>query len=99
MAGVAPVSVNAGSPRHTVEFPGQVTTGKALLVTVTSSKALQVPFVTVHLTVALVPAAIPISVVDGEPGSVIVAIPLINVHTPNPTDGTLCVIVKLPLLH
>ena len=57
------------------------------------------PFVTVHLTVALAPVATPVIVVDGDPGSVIVAVPLINVHTPMPTDGVLCVIVKLPLLH
>ena len=65
----------------------------------TSSKALQSPLVTVHLTVAVVPATNPVTVVVGEEGVVIVALPLISVHTPAPGDGVLCVIVKLPLLH
>ena len=67
--------------------------------TVTSSNAVQVPFVTVHLIVALVPGATPVIVVVGEPGVVIVAVPVIKVHTPVPIDGALCVIVKLPVLH
>ena len=57
------------------------------------------PLVTVHLTVAVVPANTAVTVVVGEPGVVIVAVPLINDHVPVPTDGALCVIVKLPLLH
>ena len=66
---------------------------------VTSSKALHVPLVTVHLTVPVVPAASPVTVVVGEPGVVMVALPLIYDHTPVPTDGALCVIVKLDVLH
>jgi len=73
--------------------------GPASLVTVTSSKALQVPLVTVHLTVALVPAAMPVIVVVGEPAVVIAAVPLTSVHTPVPGDGALCVIVKVEVLH
>ena len=38
-------------------------------------------------------------VVVGEPGVVIVAVPLIKVHTPVPTLGALCVIVKELVLH
>ena len=66
---------------------------------VTSSKALQVPLVTVHLTVAVVPATNPVTVVIGEDAVVIVAVPLISVHKPVPTDGTLWVIVKFVVLH
>ena len=57
------------------------------------------PFVTVHLTVAVDPDATPVTVVVGEVEFVIVAVPLINVHSPVPTEGVLCVIVKLPLSH
>ena len=66
---------------------------------VTSSKALQSPLVTVHLTVAVVPATSPVTVVVGEPGVVIVAVPLISVHKPVPGDGALWVIVKFVVLH
>ena len=55
--------------------------------------------VTVHLTVAVVPAITPVIVVVGEFRLVIVALPLINVHTPVPTEGVLCVIGKLDVLH
>ena len=55
--------------------------------------------VTVHLTVAVVPATSPVTMVVGEPGVVIVAVPLISVHKPVPTDGTLWVIVKFVVLH
>ena len=76
-----------------------LTTGWTSFVTITSSKALQVPFVTVQRTVALVPAATAVMVVVGELGVVIVAEPLINVHTPVPGLGALCVIVKVLVLH
>ena len=48
---------------------------------------------------ALVPAATPVMVVVGELGDVMVAVPLIKVHTPVPTDGELCVMVKVDVLH
>ena len=55
--------------------------------------------VTVHLTVAVVPATTPVTVVVGEAGVVMVADPACNVQTPVPGDGALCVMVKDPLLH
>jgi len=55
--------------------------------------------VTVHFTVALVPEATPVMVVVGELGVVMVAVPLTNVHTPVPTDGALCVMVKVDVAH
>ena len=55
--------------------------------------------VTVHFTVAPDPAATPVIVVVGEEGSVIVAVPLTRVHTPVPTDGVLCVMKKVEVLH
>ena len=66
---------------------------------VTSSDALQVPFVTVHFTFALVPATTPVIVVVGDDALVIVAVPLTKLHTPVPADGALCVIVKVEVLH
>ncbi len=67
--------------------------------TVTSSNAEQVPLVTVHFNVTLVPATTPVMVVVGEFRSVMVAVPLTTVHTPVPTDGALCVMVKVDVLH
>ena len=84
---------------HTGSAPVILHDGFALFVTVTSSNALQVPFVTVHLIVALVPTATPVIVVIGELGVVIVADPEIKVQIPDPTDGLVCVIVKLPFAH
>src|SRR5688500_345 len=84
---------------HTGSEPVILHVGLELFVTVTSSNALQVPFVTVQRTIALVPTATPVTVVIGELGVVIVADPEIKLHTPEPTDGVLCVIVKLPLAH
>src|SRR5687768_13512599 len=84
---------------HTGSGPVMLQVGLGLFVRTTSSNALHVPFVTVHLTVALVPAATPVTVVVGDPGVVIVALPLISVHTPVPGEGALCVIVKVEVLH
>ena len=55
--------------------------------------------VTVHLTTAVVPATSPVTVVAGEAGVVIVAVPLIRVHKPVPTAGALWVMVKVDVLH
>ena len=66
---------------------------------VTSSDALQVPFVTVHFIFALVPATTPVTVVVGEAGVVIVAVPLTSDHTPVPAVGVLWVMVNVEVLH
>jgi hypothetical protein len=72
----------------------------ALLVNITSSNdAGQLPFVIVHLNVALVPAGIPVTVVFLNDGVVMVAVPLTKVHKPVPVVGLLPFNVKLPLLH
>ena len=47
-----------------------------LFVNNTSSKVLQLPFVIVHLSVALLPAAKPVTVLTFEVGVVIVTAPL-----------------------
>ena len=55
--------------------------------------------VTVHLTTAVVPATTPVTVVVGEAGVVIVAVPLTRVHRPVPTVGALWVMLKVDALH
>ena len=65
-----------------------------------SSLLLQLPFVTVHLSVTLVPAVRPVTVLVGEPGVVIVtAVPLTMLHDPVPTPGVLPARVNVSLLH
>ena len=71
----------------------------ALLVSSTSSKVLQLPLVIVHLNVALLPAAKPVTVLVFEVGVVIVTAPLNTLHNPVPVVAALPANVKLPLLH
>ena len=59
----------------------------------------QLPFVIVHRTVALVPGAIPVTVVLGTTGLVIVAVPDCKLQTPVPAVGLLAAIVKIEVLH
>ena len=73
--------------------------GAASLVSVTSSKVLQAPLTMVQRNTAGVPVGTPVTVDVEEPGVVIVAMPLIKVHVPTPTDGVLPAKVKLVLLH
>ena len=53
----------------------------------------------VHLKVALVPAAMPVMVVNGLVVLVIVAVPNCTVHKPLPVTATLPVIGKVLVLH
>jgi hypothetical protein len=55
--------------------------------------------VIVHRSVALVPAANPVTVVVGELAVVIVAVPDIKLHDPVPVTGVFAAIVKLDVLH
>ena len=71
----------------------------ALLVRSTSSKVLQLPLVIVHLNVALLPAANPVTVLVFDVGVVIVTAPLNTLHRPLPVVAALPANVKLPLLH
>jgi hypothetical protein len=52
----------------------------------------------VHLNVALVPAAMPVTPEVGEEGEVILADPLTTLHVPDPVPGELPARVKFPLL-
>jgi hypothetical protein len=69
------------------------------LVNTTVSADEQVPLVTVQRSEALVPAGTPVIVDEGEEGVVIVAVPLITLHRPEPVVGELPASVKVPLLH
>ena len=71
----------------------------ALLVNSTSSNVLQLPLVIVHLNVALLPAAKPVTVLTFEVGVVIVTAPLWILQAPVPVVAAVPAKVKLPLLH
>ena len=74
--------------------------GKALFVITTSSvAAVHTPFDTVHLNVAVVPEAKPVTVVVLLVDVVIEAVPLTTVHTPEPINGAVAAIVKVEVLH
>jgi hypothetical protein len=61
--------------------------------------AVQVPLLTVQRNVALVPAAIDVTVVVLKDGFVIVALPATMLHAPVPTVGAVAFIVKVLMLH
>ena len=69
------------------------------LVSTTSSKVLQLPLVIVHLSVALLPAARPVTVLVSRVGVTIVTAPLNTLHSPVPVVAAVPPNVKLPLLH
>ena len=58
----------------------------------------QLPLVMVQRSVALVPTGMPVMVVVGEPGVVMVAVPLATVHTPVPDVAALPVMANEPEL-
>ena len=61
-------------------------------------EAVHVPFEIVHLSVAILDEEIPVTVVVGELGSVIIGVVVLlwlkSVHAPVPTVGALAAIVK-----
>src|SRR5690606_6126390 len=59
----------------------------------------QLPLLTVHRTVMLVPKAIPVIVVNGFAGFVMEAVPDCMLHCPTPIAGETAAIVKVLLLH
>ena len=67
--------------------------------TISSKVVGHVPLPTVHLNVALVPAAMPVIVVVAEVLLVIVAVPAKTVHVPLPTIGAVAFIVNVLVLH
>ena len=79
--------------------PASAVGAGAVFVKTISSKLLPQLFEIVHLTVALVPAAMPVTVVFGKDVLVMVAVPACKLHTPVPTTAVLAAIEKMPLLH
>ena len=75
-------------------------TGCASFLITTSLKSLQVPLVSVHLRVIFVFVGTVVTVVVGDAGEVIAAVPdgPTKVHAPVPTEGT-AAIVKVAVLH
>ena len=74
--------------------------GKELLVrTTVDVDGGQVALVIVQVNVALVPAAIPVTPELYKVGEVIVAVPLVTVHNPDPTVGLFPAKVNDDVLH
>ena len=83
-----------------MSVPAFAVVGVARLVMITSSVTLaHTPFDIVHLRVALLPAASPVTVVVFEPEAVIDTAPLTMLQLPVPVVAAVAAIVKLPLLH
>lgn len=96
---VLPASVKLASLQCVWSGPAFGTVEAGTLVSITSSVvAGQVPFETVHLKVALVPAVTLVMPDVREPGVVMPAVPLTRLHVPVPVPGAVAVMVKLPLL-
>jgi hypothetical protein len=86
---------------HNVWSPPAAATGAAaVLVNIISSKVgTHPPLLTLQRTVALVPGAIPVTVVVALVVLVIVAVPLCKLHVPTPIAGTVATIVNVLVLH
>ena len=66
--------------------------------TISSVEEAQTPLAIVHRKVALVPAAKPVMVVEGEEGDVMVAVPVTRDQVPVPTAGLLAAMVNVEVL-
>ena len=82
-----------------ISAPAFATVTAASLVSTTSSKVLQLPLVIVHLKVAVLPEAKPVTVLVFDVGVVIVTAPLTILHKPVPVVAAVAANVKFPLLH
>ena len=99
-AAALPASVNVVVLHKLWSAPAFAVGAGAVLVSTMSSNVVgHVPLPTVHRSVALEPAAIPVIVVVGEVALVIVAVPAKTVHVPVPTVGTAAFIVNVLVLH
>jgi hypothetical protein len=81
--------------------PALAIVGGASFLSVMSSKVVgqPPPLLTVHLTIANVPAATPVIVVVGDVAFVMVAVPLWTVQIPVPIAGAVAAITKVVVLH
>jgi hypothetical protein len=83
-----------------MSVPAFAVVGVARLVITTSSVTLaHTPLEIVHLSVALLPAASPVTVVVFEVGVVMDTAPLIMLQLPVPVVAAVAAIVKVLLLH
>ena len=99
-AGALPLIVNVLVLHNVWSDPAFAAGAGAVLVNTISSKVVaQLPFPTVHLNVALVPATMPVIVVVAEVEFVIVAVPENTVQVPLPTTGAVAFIVNVLVLH
>ena len=73
--------------------------GAVFVKTISSVLSVQVPLLTVHRRVALVPAAIPVTVVLASVAFVIVAVPDTRFQTPVPFTGGVALKEKILVLH
>jgi hypothetical protein len=81
--------------------PALATVVGAVLVSVISDCVVEqeAPLVIVHRTTALAPEGTPVTVVVGEAGLVITAVPVTTLHVPAPTVGAVAAMANIPLLH
>jgi len=82
-----------------ISAPAFATVTAASLVSTTSSKVLQLPLVIVHLKVAVLPEAKPVTVLVFDVGVVIVTAPLTILHDPEPVVAAVPAKVNVLLLH
>ena len=100
LVGVLPANVNVPLLQLFWLVPADAVVGSALLLRMISSCVLaQGPLVIVHLSVALPPGAMPVTVVVGELVLVIVAVPEIKIHKPVPGVAAFALIVNVLVLH
>jgi hypothetical protein len=79
--------------------PALANVAAASFLNTTSSEVEQVPLVIVHFNVAELPAVMPVTPEVAELGVVIVAEPLVTVHTPVPEVAVFPARVKELVLH
>jgi hypothetical protein len=92
-------SVNSAALQSSWSPPALAATGGLMLVSTTSLNVEHDPLLIVQRSVALLPAAIPVTVVVGDAVLVIVAVPDCKVHSPVPGPAAFAAIVKVEVLH
>src|SRR5688500_3164808 len=96
--GASAAKVKFGVLHSSWSAPALAATGGALFVSTTTSDVEHEPLLIVHLSVTLLPAARPVTVVVGEAVLVMVAAPASIVHTPVPGAAALAASVKVDVL-
>ena len=97
--GTLPASVKLAVLHCVMSVPAAAVVGRASLVNTTSSALVQLPLVIVQRSVALLPAARPVTPLIADAGVVIDTAPLTILHNPVPKPGTLPARVNELVLH